>query len=228
MTALLPEGFRDRLPPHADAAAAADPTGRGSGRWGVVVTNRPWLAIVLTVVTIGLLAVPAVALRLGLPDGSGIDLIRELRHANPRCIILVLSSNPDRLVFARAVETGASGFLHKSAALEDILEAVRRLGSGETLLSTEEVIEMLRLASAEREDEFRRRELTEQLTRREREVLQALADGLNDRQIADRLYISFETERTHMSHILAKTGADSRLQALLMAARCGIVEIRQV
>ena len=164
---------------------------------------------------------------LGLPDGSGLDLIRDLRHANPGCIILVLSSNPDRLVFARAVETGASGFLHKSAALEDILEAVRKLGSGETLLSTEEVIEMLRLASAEREDEFRRRELTEQLTRREHEVLQALADGLNDRQIAERLYISFETERTHMSHILAKTGADSRLQALLLAARCGVVEIPQ-
>ena len=164
---------------------------------------------------------------LGLPDGSGMDLIRDLRHANPGCIILVLSSNPDRLVFARAVETGASGFLHKSAALEDILEAVRKLGSGETLLSTGEVIEMLRLASAEREDEFRRRELDEQLTRREREVLQVLADGLNDRQIAERLYISFETERTHMSHILAKTGADSRLQALLLAARCGIVEIRQ-
>lgn len=164
---------------------------------------------------------------LGLPDGSGLDLIRDLRRSNPGCIILVLSSNPDRLVFARAVEAGASGFLHKSAALEDILEAVRKLGSGETLLSTEEVIEMLRLASAEREDEFRRRELVEQLTRREREVLQALADGLNDRQIAQRLHVSFETERTHMSHILAKTGVDSRLQALVMAARCGLVKIRQ-
>ena len=164
---------------------------------------------------------------LGLPDGSGLDLIRDLRRSNPRCIILVLSSNPDRLVFARAVEAGASGFLHKSVSLEDILEAVRRLGSGEALLSTEETIEMLRLASAEREDEFRRRELVEQLTRREREVLQALADGLNDRQIAQRLHISFETERTHMSHILAKTGVDSRLQALVMAARCGIVEIQQ-
>ena len=61
---------RHRTTAEADAAAAADPTGRGSGRWAVLVTNRPWLAIVLTVVTIGLLAVPAVALRLGLPDGS--------------------------------------------------------------------------------------------------------------------------------------------------------------
>jgi len=163
---------------------------------------------------------------LGLPDGHGTDAIRELHTINPKCAVLVLTANPHRTQFARAVEAGASGVLHKSTPLEEIAEAVRRLIAGEALLTSNEVIELLRLAGSEREKDYSTRMAILQLTQREKEILQSLAEGLNDRQIAERLHISFETERSHMTNILTKLGADSRLKALVYATRSGIVEIR--
>ncbi len=163
---------------------------------------------------------------LGLPDGHGTEAIRELRTINPQIAVLVLTASLDRTEFARAVEAGASAVLHKSTPLDKIPQAVRRLVAGEALLSPNEVIELLRLAASEREREYHARMAVQQLTRREKEILQGLAEGLNDRQIAERLHISFETERSHMTNILVKLGADSRLQALVFAARSGIVEIR--
>jgi len=163
---------------------------------------------------------------LGLPDGHGTEAIRELHQINPKCMVLVLTANPERSEFARAVEAGASGVLHKSTPLTEVAEAVRSLVAGEALLSSSEVIELLRLAGREREKNYRTRMAVQQLTRREKEILQALAQGLNDREIAERLHVSFETERSHMTNILAKLGADSRLQALVFAARSGIVDIR--
>lgn len=162
---------------------------------------------------------------LGLPDGEGEDLIREIYEANPRCLVLVLSASLDRIQFARAVEAGAAGVMHKSARLAQIVGAVRRLGEGESLLSQEEVIDLLRLASQSKEEHEARR-AAESLTRREREILQALAEGLDSKEIARQLYITVETERTHVVNILNKLDAHSRLQALISAVRAGIVEIR--
>jgi DNA-binding NarL/FixJ family response regulator len=162
---------------------------------------------------------------LGLPDGNGTEVIKELREKNPKIIALVLSATFDRTQLARAVEAGAAGLLHKSAPTEEITQAVRRLLAGEALIAMEEVIEFLRLASREREREYQERSSVKQLTRREKEILQCLAEGLNDREIAQRLHISFETERNHMTSIFAKLGVRSRLQAILFAVRCGIVAI---
>jgi DNA-binding NarL/FixJ family response regulator len=162
---------------------------------------------------------------LGLPDGNGIEVIKELREKNPKIIALVLSATSERTQLARAVEAGAAGLLHKSAPTEEIIQAVRRLLGGEALIAMEEVIEMLRLASREREREYQENLAVQQLTLREKEILQCLAEGLNDRQIAEMLHISFETERNHMTNIFAKVGVRSRLQAILFAIRCGIVEV---
>jgi DNA-binding NarL/FixJ family response regulator len=87
------------------------------------------------------------------------------------------------------------------------------------------IIELLRFAGRTREREHADREAIAQLTPREREVLQALADGLNTQQIADRLHISIPTERNHIASILTKLGVHSRPQALVLALRYQIVEI---
>jgi DNA-binding NarL/FixJ family response regulator len=163
---------------------------------------------------------------LSLPDGEGIDLIEELRQANQHFAALVLTASLDRAEHARAVEAGAAGVLHKSADVEEILNATRRLAAGETLLSTEELVELLRIAGQSREEEREARASIEQLTRREREVLLALSEGLSNKQIAERLHMSVDTERTHMMNILNKLGVHSRLQALLFAARHGLIELR--
>ena len=163
---------------------------------------------------------------LSLPDGEGTELIEELREANPDFAALVLTASLDRADHARAVEAGAAGVLHKSADVDAILDATRRLGDGETLLSENELVELLRLAGQNREEEVEARASMEQITPREREVLQALAEGLSNKEIAARLHMSVDTERTHMMNILNKLGVHSRLQALLFATRHGLVEIR--
>jgi DNA-binding NarL/FixJ family response regulator len=163
---------------------------------------------------------------LTLPDGEGTELIGELRGANPDFAALVLTASLDRAEHARAVEAGAAGVLHKSADVDAILDATRRLGEGDTLLSEEELIALLRLAGQNRDEEVEARASIEQITPREREVLQKLAEGLSNKEIAARLHMSVDTERTHMMNILNKLGVHSRLQALVFAARHGLVEIR--
>ena len=162
---------------------------------------------------------------LDLPDGNGADLVRDLRTANPQGMVMILTATKERVQIARAVEAGASGVMHKSASISEIIDAVRRLSQGQQLLSTIEVIEMLRLVGEQRERDRDAKAAFARLTKREREVLQALADGLNDKEIADRLHISTETARTHMVNILGKLGVDSRLQALVVAVRHGAVKI---
>jgi len=163
---------------------------------------------------------------LGLPDGEGFELIEQLREANPHFAALVLTASMDKAEHARAIEAGAAGVLHKSSEVEDIMGAARRLAAGETLISPDELAEMLRLAGQSRDDQREARANIEQLTPREMQVLRALAEGLTNRQIAERLHMSVDTERTHMMNILSKLGVHSRLQALLFAARYGLVEIR--
>ena len=162
---------------------------------------------------------------LALPDGDGFGLIAEL-SSRPEVMTLVLSASLEPTRFARAVEAGASGVLHKSAPIGEIVDAVRRLRSGEALLSPAEVVEMLRMVSRRRQEEYEARRAIEKLTPREKQVLMALGEGLDSKDIAEKLHITVETERTHMVNILGKLDVHSRLQALVFAARHGLVEIR--
>ena len=167
----------------------------------------------------------------GLPDGDGLALIPELREANPRrknspgCAVLILTASMDRDLFVRAVEAGAAGFFHKGAGIHEIIDAVRRLCAGETLISPDEISDLLQLAHQRRGSGPASPTAVESLTRRERQVLRALADGLDNKRIARRLGITVETERNYLSSIFSKLGVHSRLQALVLALRHGIVEI---
>jgi DNA-binding NarL/FixJ family response regulator len=87
-------------------------------------------------------------------------------------------------------------------------------------------VELLRFAGSRREEELEARRSVEKLTAREVEVLQALAEGFGNEQIAQRLHISLRTERNHMANILSKLGVHSQLQALVFALRHGVVEVR--
>jgi DNA-binding NarL/FixJ family response regulator len=174
----------------------------------------------------GLLAgVDVALLDLDLPDGNGRALIRGLHALNPHGTALVLTASTARPEVARAVEAGAAGVLQKSASPAALLSAVRRLRAGESLLAPREVSKLLGEAIQERERERETRAVLGQLTGREREVLQVLAEGLSDKEIAQRLHVSLQTVHTHMAHILSKLGVESRLRALVYAARCGAVRL---
>ena len=162
---------------------------------------------------------------LDLPDGDGTDVIGALRAVNPRGIVLVLTANANREAFARAVEAGAAGVLHKTVRIQQVVDAARSLLSGKSIFSTEEVIELLRLAEQSRERDREVHRYVERLTPREMEVLQALADGLSDKDVSESLHVGVGTVRNHLVSIFSKLGVNSRLQALVFALRQGIVKI---
>ena len=162
---------------------------------------------------------------LDLPDGSGITLIHEMHRGNPEIQVIVLTASGDRRRHADAVAAGAVGVLLKDAPAAEIVAAVRKVSAGESILGTREAIELLRLNDQQRSSEREVSAVTGRLTPREHEILQLLAEGLGDEEIADRLFVSPKTVRNQMVSILNKLGVESRLQALIVAVRYGIVEI---
>lgn len=162
---------------------------------------------------------------LDLPDGNGASLIKKLHDVNRRAEALVLTASVRQLDLARAVEAGAAGLLHKSTPLNEIVEAVQRVAAGEALLSRRELIDLVQLAGRHREEAYATQQTIDRLTRRERDVLMALGEGLSDREIAERLYISKETVHTHMVNMLGKLGVESRMQALIFAVKSGLVTL---
>jgi len=167
----------------------------------------------------------AVVLDLNLPDGDGTQLIRDLRRVNPLAFTLILSGVIDVRSRARAVAAGAGAIFPKTTEIDDLISAIRRMRQGEVLISPSEALELVQYAEQiGREDRIVAAGVAE-LTPREREILRALADGLSDKEIADRLYIGDKTVRNHVTNMLSKLGAESRLQALVIAIRHGIVRV---
>jgi DNA-binding NarL/FixJ family response regulator len=164
-------------------------------------------------------------LDLELPDGTGTDLIPELRSANPGVKILILTGRPSKLEHAEALAAGADGLLSKVVPIDEILTAIRHLMANRSIHTPGELADLLQLAAQQRKRSAVIQRELDGLTRRERELLQALGEGLGDREIADRFYTSVRTVQTQMTRMLAKLGVDSRLQALILAIRYGIVVI---
>ncbi len=162
---------------------------------------------------------------LDLPDGSGAMLIPELHAANRGVEALILTASVRQLDLARAVEAGAAGLVHKSTPLHGIVEAVQRAAAGEALVTRRELMDLVHMAGRQREAERAIQQRIARLTPRERDVLLALAEGLSDREIARRLFVSKETVHTHMVNLMGKLGVESRMQALIFAIKSGLVAL---
>lgn len=162
---------------------------------------------------------------LQLPDGTAVGLISELSERSPCAAVLVLTASLDREMFGRAVEAGATGVVHKTAGVAEVIEAVRKVRAGEPIHTTAEIVELLKLGSRRRERDLLARFAFSRLTPRERQVLQALAEGLSSQEISAKLGISRETEHAHMVKLFAKLDVHSRVGALVFALRHGILEV---
>src|SRR6478609_8719186 len=150
-----------------------------------------------------------------LPDGDGIAVCREIRSASDDIACLILTSFSDDEALVQAIVAGASGYLLKQIRGTDIIDAVRRVARGESLLDpavAERVAERLRRPPVEDERLAR-------LTRQERKILALIADGLTNRQIADELHLAEKTVKNYVSNLLAKLGMERRTQAAVFAAR---------
>lgn len=155
-------------------------------------------------------------------DGSTVVTAMHTQH--PEAVAIVLTANQRAESRALAVAAGAVGVLHKSTSVPEVLAAVRQAASGHALISPAEIIALYRDAVAWQAKTADGRRALDSLTARERDVLRALAEGLDNQAIAERLYIGHETVRSHVVRILRKLGVDSRLQAVLFAVRHGFVD----
>lgn len=161
------------------------------------------------------LAPDVVTVAVGLPDADGLRLARELRDRYPSLGIVVLTSQGEDDVLFRALETGASAFVGKTAPVEEILCAIRHAAVAASSFTAAG----LALAMARRQSTATRLALSP----REREVLLLLRDGVSIPAIARTLYVSPSTAKTYVSRLYEKLGASNRAQALMAALRNGLI-----
>ena len=157
---------------------------------------------------------------LSLPGMSGIEAIRELASAAPQTRVLVLTISGDESDVTEAILAGACGYLLKDASIEEIVTGIRAASAGESLISQKIAGRLLDRVRAAAADDFGERP---ELSEREVEVLRRVAEGKDNVEIGQELFISPNTVKNHISNILAKLQIDNRIQAAVYAVRRGIV-----
>ncbi|GAC1521046.1 MAG: response regulator transcription factor [Marmoricola sp.] len=159
---------------------------------------------------------PSVAVLDGrLPDGSGIEVCREIRSVDPSIGVLILTSYDDDDALFAAIMAGAAGYVLKQVKGTDLLEAVRLVASGASLIDpglTARVLERIRTGSQQAP------ELSD-LTEQETKILRLIAQGLTNRQIGEQMYLAEKTVKNYVSAILSKLGLERRTQAAVMASK---------
>jgi two-component system, NarL family, response regulator DevR len=152
-----------------------------------------------------------------LPDGDGIEVCREVRSRHPEIHCLMLTSFTDDEALFQSMLAGAAGYVAKQIKGADIIDAVRRVASGQSLLDPVVAARARDRLRAEPEEDERLARLSAQ----ERTILSLIADGLTNRQIAERLNLAEKTVKNYVSNLLAKMGMERRTQAAVYAARLG-------
>ncbi|MFD3993000.1 response regulator [Streptomyces sp. NPDC058583] len=154
-----------------------------------------------------------------LPDGNGISVCRELRSRMPELACLMLTSFDDEDALLDAIMAGAAGYVLKQIKGTDLVSAVRTVATGQSMLdpaTTARLMRSLRDPEAAKPPEDERLAV---LSERERSVLDLIGEGLTNRQIAKRLYLSEKTVKNHISRLLGKLGVERRVQAAVIAAQ---------
>ena len=150
-----------------------------------------------------------------LPDGDGVEVCRDVRSAHPGVQCLMLTSFADDEALFSAILAGAAGYVLKQVRGTDLVDAIRRVAQGQSLLDpsvTARVLERLRAPQPPEED-------LASLTNQERRILDLIAEGLTNRQIGERMYLAEKTVKNYVSNVLMKLGMSRRSEAAAYAAR---------
>ena len=156
---------------------------------------------------------------------TGIEATRAIKEIDPETKVLVVTAFSEDDYLVPAVEAGASGLLEKWSSLDLVLDAIQRVAAGDMLIDPAKLSRLMRELSSNRDAQRDARLRLEQLTDREKEILQLSAEGLSTVEVAERLVISPQTVQTHIRNVLAKLGARSKLQAVAFAAKNGYVKL---
>lgn len=154
-----------------------------------------------------------VVMDIRMPGLDGIEATRRLTERLPACSVLIFTGHSDRSLLARAFDAGAKGYILKEAAQQTLVRAIEKVAAGEGYVDPALVPAFLS-----------GRDQAELLTPREREILQLLADGMANTDVAEKLFISQETVKSHVRHILTKLEADTRTHAVAIALRQEIID----
>jgi DNA-binding NarL/FixJ family response regulator len=150
-----------------------------------------------------------------LPDGSGVDVCRDVRSVDPGIRALILTSYEDDEALFAAIMAGAAGYVLKQIRGTDLVDGIRRVAAGQSLLDpavTARVLDRIRNGP---EQPAELRDLTEQ----ERKILLLVAEGLTNREIAGRMFLAEKTVKNYVSSLLSKLGLERRTQAAVLAAK---------
>jgi two-component system response regulator DevR len=150
-----------------------------------------------------------------LPDGSGIDVCRDIRSVDPSIRALILTSYDDEDALLSAIMAGASGYVLKQIRGAALVDGIRRVAAGQSLLDpavTQQVLDRVRGGPKEPTE-------LKLLTDQERKILELISEGLTNRQIAERMFLAEKTVKNYVSSVLAKLGMERRTQAAVYASK---------
>jgi DNA-binding NarL/FixJ family response regulator len=166
-----------------------------------------------------------VVMDLTLPDMSGIEVTRRLKHQYPDLAVVALTIHEDEQHFFEMLQAGASGYVPKRAAPEDLISAIRAARAGQIYIypSLARALVTDYLGHIRSQPEEQESNVIEALTTREQEVLELLAEGLSNDEIAERLVISRHTVARHRENLMRKLGLHSRSELVKYAIRMGII-----
>jgi DNA-binding NarL/FixJ family response regulator len=162
-----------------------------------------------------------------MPSHNGIDATKLIKDQAPHVKILMLTISDEEEDLFEAIKAGASGYLLKEISIEEVADAIRRVNAGQSLISPSMASKLLtEFAAMARKDEEKQQMPAPRLTDREMEVLTLVAQGLNNRDIAKKLFISENTVKNHVRNILEKLHLHSRMEAVVYAVREKLLEIK--
>lgn len=154
-------------------------------------------------------------------DGTGIDATKEILKHDPHCKIIIITSFYDDEQVFPAIEAGAFSYMLKTATAEEVVKAIRKAVSGESVIEPKVANRMMtRLRQKEKKPH-------DELTERELEVLMCIGEGMNNQEISSELFIGIKTVKTHVSNILSKLNVADRTQAAVYANRNGVIKNKQ-
>lgn len=195
---IVRRGLRDLLEAEPDIEVVGE-AGTAEEALGRIPAVRPDVAV----------------LDVRLPDGDGVSVCREVRSRNPEIQCLMLTSFADDEALFDAIMAGAAGYVLKQIRSNDLIDAIRKVAQGQSLLDpavTARVLERLR-HGPEQDERLGR------LTDQERRILELIGEGLTNRQIAERIHLAEKTVKNYVSNLLTKLGMERRTEAAVFAAK---------
>jgi DNA-binding NarL/FixJ family response regulator len=155
-----------------------------------------------------------------MPDMDGLEATRKIKEERPRTAVIMLTMHDNPTYLRDAVRAGAAGYLLKDVSKDELVDAVRQVATGGAFIESQ----MLKGMLSEMKPTGQATPAAKNLTKREREILSLVAEGMSNREIAEKLVLSPETVKSHVAAILEKLNVSDRTQAAIYAVRNGLVE----